>query len=153
MSDPYRTVVRAVEQLTTQVRRVADAMATPVVEQPDASTATPAGLRARIADALEQADYRQDMRRGDLADSVLPVVAPELARLRAELAAIRRALDPDDILYIDETVDEQFRLKDKIEEQRRLLACVLRLRDAAPDGSQGPTWAELDIALGLIRKR
>lgn len=31
-------------------------------------------LRDRIAEALEQADYRLDMRRGDLADAVMPVL-------------------------------------------------------------------------------
>lgn len=37
---------------------------------------TPPGtLRDRIAAALEAADYRMDMRRGDLADAVLPLVA------------------------------------------------------------------------------
>ncbi|MFJ1698166.1 hypothetical protein ACIOHC_24125 [Streptomyces sp. NPDC088252] len=33
--DPYRGVIQAVDRLTTQVRRVADAMTTPVVEDAD----------------------------------------------------------------------------------------------------------------------
>lgn len=38
--DPYRSVVKAVDRLTTQVRRVADAVATPVVEDADARQTT-----------------------------------------------------------------------------------------------------------------
>lgn len=38
--DPYRTVVAALDRLTTQVRRVADTMATPVVEPDDAPQTT-----------------------------------------------------------------------------------------------------------------
>ncbi|MGW7283986.1 hypothetical protein ACWGH4_00545 [Streptomyces sp. NPDC054847] len=37
-------------------------------------------LRQLIADALEAADYRPDMRRGDLADAVLPIVQQELKK-------------------------------------------------------------------------
>lgn len=33
-----------------------------------------ARLRDRIAEALEEADYRPDMRRGDLADAIMPVL-------------------------------------------------------------------------------
>lgn len=43
-----------------------------------------AGLRNEIAAALEAADYRMDMRRGDLADAVLPVLYREWPWLRAE---------------------------------------------------------------------
>ncbi|MEV0915442.1 hypothetical protein AB0I93_14375 [Streptomyces sp. NPDC049967] len=38
--DQYRTVVAAIDRLTTQVGRVADAMATPVVEEDDAPQTT-----------------------------------------------------------------------------------------------------------------
>ena len=43
-----------------------------------------AGLRDEIAAALEAADYRMDMRRGDLADAVMPVLYREWPWLRAE---------------------------------------------------------------------
>jgi|1185.fasta_scaffold00436_8 hypothetical protein len=43
-----------------------------------------AGLRDEIAEALEAADYRMDMRRGDLADSVLPVLYRAWPWLRGE---------------------------------------------------------------------
>lgn len=43
-----------------------------------------AGLRAEIAAALEAADYCRDMRRGDLADAVLPVLYREWPWLRSE---------------------------------------------------------------------
>lgn len=71
MSDPYRTVVRAIVELSTQVKRIADAMTTAVEHEQTAVTpapTTPDGgprlsswlpvpeqdqeLRARIADAL-----------------------------------------------------------------------------------------------------
>ncbi|WP_370743402.1 hypothetical protein, partial [Streptomyces sp. LUP47B] len=35
-------------------------------------------LRGPIAEALERADYRQDMRRGDLADSIMPAILAAL---------------------------------------------------------------------------
>ncbi|KOG33314.1 hypothetical protein [Streptomyces resistomycificus] len=41
-----------------------------------AERADRATLRDRIAVALEQADYRPDMRRGDLADAIMPVLPP-----------------------------------------------------------------------------
>lgn len=99
--DQYRTVVAALDRLTTQVGRVADALPTPVTDEGDAPQTTgddgprlaswlpvpeqDRELRARIDAALEQADYRMDMRRGDLADAVLPAVVPELAALRAKV--------------------------------------------------------------------
>lgn len=41
MTDQYRTVVRAVAALTTQARRIADALETPVVEYVDGEQTTP----------------------------------------------------------------------------------------------------------------
>ncbi|MFJ9101346.1 hypothetical protein ACIRJM_23095 [Streptomyces sp. NPDC102405] len=58
-----------------------------VVQLPPTNQAVPsrrAGLRDEIAAALEAADYRMDMRRGDLADAVLPVLYREWPWLRAE---------------------------------------------------------------------
>lgn len=43
-----------------------------------------AGLRDEIAAALEAADYSGTMRRGDLADSVMPVLYRAWPWLRAE---------------------------------------------------------------------
>ncbi|MFG2372588.1 hypothetical protein ACGFY9_14055 [Streptomyces sp. NPDC048504] len=48
-----------------------------VTAPPDTYGAVPAvrpELRDQIAEALEQADYRPDMRRGDLADAIMPVL-------------------------------------------------------------------------------
>lgn len=50
------------------------------------------GLRDRYAEALEAADYRPDMRRGDLADALMPVRDAELERLRAEVATADQIL-------------------------------------------------------------
>jgi hypothetical protein len=61
--------------------------AVPAGQAPATYQTTPsrrAGLRAEIAAALEAADYRMDMRRGDLADAVLPVLYREWPWLRAE---------------------------------------------------------------------
>ncbi|MFJ3590122.1 hypothetical protein ACIQUY_31880 [Streptomyces sp. NPDC090231] len=182
--DQYRTVVAAIDRLTTQVGRVADAMATPVVEVDDAPQTTgddaamnlkrgpwvPAcesgrhvvhggmdcdevdqfqarfgqwassvsaqfdsfmtasdapqttdddgprlvswlpvpeqdrELRALIDAALEQADYRMDMRRGDLADAVLPVLAPGLAVLRAKVREQQATIERVRALHRRETV-------------------------------------------------
>ncbi len=52
--------------------------------EPAATPSRRAGLRAEIANALEAADYRHDMRRGDLADAILPVLYREWPWLRAE---------------------------------------------------------------------
>ncbi len=133
--DQYRTVVAALDRLTTQVGRVADAVSTPVVEPDDAPQTTDDDVRQLLADTLEAADYRPDMRRGDLADAVMPVVRAVLNdrdRLDAELARIRRAFDPDDETYIQETVDDQLTMRRRIqhleaaEQQRDRLAAVLR---------------------------
>ncbi|MFF5842157.1 hypothetical protein ACFY74_11890 [Streptomyces massasporeus] len=62
------------------------------VEDFRAYLAARAALRNRIAEALEQADYRPDMRRGDLADAVLPVLPAPVDRaavLREVEAALR----------------------------------------------------------------
>lgn len=114
--------IRAVARLTTQVKRIADALSTPVTAPVVEDETTPVDLRQQIANALEAADYRQDMRRGDLADSIMPIVqavAADRDRLAAELARIRRALDPDDETYIRETVDDQLRLQAKVQELLR----------------------------------
>lgn len=69
---------------------------------PDVQTVEPsadrAALRDRIAEALEQADYRPDMRRGDLADAIMPVLPPPVSRAdvrlsQAERDMLRYALD------------------------------------------------------------
>lgn len=60
------------------------ALAAARVSPPATRAADRAELRDRIAEALEQADYRPDMRRGDLADAIMPVLPP------ADRAAILR---------------------------------------------------------------
>jgi hypothetical protein len=52
---------------------------------------TRAGLRDEIADALEAADYSGNMRRGDLADSVMPVLYRAWPWLRAEAEELEQA--------------------------------------------------------------
>jgi hypothetical protein len=72
MPDPYRPaallVVRAVEHLTTQVRRIADALATPVTDDADDATTTPAGtpLRVLLARAGASDDVLRSARRDSL---------------------------------------------------------------------------------------
>jgi hypothetical protein len=60
---------------STAVRATDDAPTTTATDAPH--------LRQLIADALEAADYRMDMRRGDLADAVLPVILPLGKTLRS----------------------------------------------------------------------
>ncbi|MFJ7176450.1 hypothetical protein ACIQXA_08580 [Streptomyces massasporeus] len=63
------------------------APAAPAAQAPATDQTAPsrrAGLRDEIAAALEAADYRMDMRRGDLADAVMPVLYREWPWLRAE---------------------------------------------------------------------
>ncbi|MGC5400191.1 hypothetical protein ACPXCP_31180 [Streptomyces sp. DT20] len=50
--DQYRTVVAAIDRLTTQVGRVADAVSTPVVEEDDAPQTTGDDARQRAYDAV-----------------------------------------------------------------------------------------------------
>jgi hypothetical protein len=55
-----------------------------------------AALRDRIAEALEQADYRPDMRRGDLADAIMPVLPAPTDRasvLRGAASHLARQAD------------------------------------------------------------
>jgi hypothetical protein len=59
------------------------------VEDFKAYLADRAALRDRIAEALERADYRPDMRRGDLADAIMPVLPPPADRI----AGLREAYE------------------------------------------------------------
>ena len=61
-------------------------------------------LRNQIAEALEAADYRPDMRRGDLADAVMPVILP----LGQTLAAHRDGAE-DDVTRLTEERDGAYR--------------------------------------------
>jgi hypothetical protein len=56
----------------------------PPTSTPDTWPSRRAGLRNEIAAAIEAADYSGNMRRGDLADSVMPVLYREWPWLRAE---------------------------------------------------------------------
>lgn len=62
-------------------------------------------LRDRIAQALEDADYRPDMKRGDLADAVMPIVEEEIAQLRSwnGLMAVLDENYPPDVFTGDGT--------------------------------------------------
>lgn len=51
---------------------------TPELESAQAAIERVRALREPIAEAIEQADYRAPMRRGDLADSVMPVIIAAL---------------------------------------------------------------------------
>ncbi|MEV6124408.1 hypothetical protein AB0M23_28525 [Streptomyces sp. NPDC052077] len=50
-------------------------------------------LRDRIAAALERADYRPDMRRGDLADAIMPVLPALVDQATVRAGALRDAAD------------------------------------------------------------
>ncbi|MDX2986413.1 ParB N-terminal domain-containing protein [Streptomyces caniscabiei] len=83
-----------------------------------------AGLRDEIAAALEAADYRLDMRRGDLADAIMPVLYREWPWLRAEAEDAASAVVP---------AADRAALRDRIAEEHRLaLSMALGLGTGAP---------------------
>ncbi|MEU6661224.1 hypothetical protein [Streptomyces sp. NPDC046821] len=73
-----------------EAEQLLDAYQTETLAQRAVPASAGGDLRARIAQALEEADYRMDMRRGDLADAVLAVLpkpvdqTAEIQRIRAE---------------------------------------------------------------------
>jgi hypothetical protein len=131
--DQYRTVVAALDRLTTQVGRVADTMPTPVDDyDDDGPTTDDDALRDRIHTALTTEHYRRARERieaspdehcAGFTNVVMPIVQP----LAAELARIRRALDPDDEVYIRETVDDMFALQAKVDEATTILRRIRAL--------------------------
>ncbi|MEU9198868.1 hypothetical protein [Streptomyces sp. NPDC048332] len=143
--DPYRTVVAALDRLTTQVGRVADAMPTPVIDADDgpqttdddafqtmsydtrqhASAAVSELLRTLPSDALPTTAPERDMLMWHAVNAALDALPEHPAVV--ELARIRRALDPDDETYVRETVDEQFALQAKVDEATAILRRVRTL--------------------------
>lgn len=107
-----------------------------------------AALRQRIAQALEEADYRPDMRRGDLADAIMPVLpepADRAAVLNAAALHLYTALFPavyDDMGQkaaegVNRAVSELRRMADETatETQRRCPSCDHEAKyHAADDG-------------------
>ncbi|MGD1219982.1 hypothetical protein AB9Q10_16315 [Streptomyces krungchingensis] len=149
-----RAVVRAFEGMTTQVRRIADALTTTVAQAVvDASSAQ----QADYALAPTPTDDGPAPAADETAPNMLRVLTDRAARgvlvgtegealrrrveqfiagrahwkakaeeieqdrdrLAAELARIRRALDPDDETYIRETVDDQLALERRAQKAER----------------------------------
>lgn len=79
-----------------------------MVEQQPAESSPPPDqtLRDRIADALEQADYRPDMRRGDLADAIMPVLHGLTLRELEQLARPNTPPSRPELRLPDHTVNE-----------------------------------------------
>lgn len=128
--------LRAVASLTTQVRRIADAMETPVVEDADARQTTGddaprqpaydsvlAYLRSQPTDFLPTTVVERNAMIWHAVHAALDAM-PEHPAV-AELARIRRALDPDDETYIRETVDDFLALNAKVNEATATLRRVL----------------------------
>ncbi|MET8841467.1 hypothetical protein ABZW67_15405 [Streptomyces rubiginosohelvolus] len=141
-TDPnHRTLLQAVDRLTTQVRRIADTLEPPVVVADLGGQTTGDDTQPLItrtiahwgpvceggrhpAHALQTCDeidafttFLQDRVQQQSAAEWKKTAAvysglhttaeDEVKQLRAELDRIRRALDPDDETYIQETVDDQ----------------------------------------------
>lgn len=78
-----------------------------------------AGLRDEIAEALEAADYRMDMRRGDLADSVMPVLYRAWPWLRAEAEeATVLPATVDRAAVLREAADSAYRIARRLDDQQ-----------------------------------
>ncbi|NUS76752.1 MAG: hypothetical protein HOV70_11205 [Streptomyces sp.] len=141
-TDPNRALLRAVEKLTTQVRRIADsladgtardsfALAPPVVTDDDGAqtagvdTERPAfeAVRAYIrsgAEYLPSTTVERNAMIWRAVHAALNAEDREAGQLRAELDRIRRVLDPDDETYIQETVDDQLAMTAALDRVRRL---------------------------------
>lgn len=108
-----------------------------------------AGLRDDIAAALEAADYSGSMRRGDLADSVMPVLYREWPWLRAE-ADEAGLTDPEVRTQLHAVIKA---LGASETENKQLRAAATRVRDLAGRIRQGAPWTsnDDDIAAHILR--
>ncbi|MGW8702884.1 hypothetical protein ACWGOK_39265 [Streptomyces eurythermus] len=122
----------------------------PFRDAPPADLVTPsrrAGLRNEIAAALETADYRMDMRRGDLADAVVPVLYREWPWLRAEAedAAVLPAPDQQAALEraADTAEDVALRLRGEclLDQMNGAYEVMTELRRLAAEAPQPDTEA------------
>ncbi|MFF6904544.1 hypothetical protein ACFY9Q_01210 [Streptomyces sp. NPDC012389] len=135
-TDPnHRDLLRAVDRLTTQVRRIADTLETPVADEVDAVQTTGsdterpaynavfAYIRSQPRDFLPATVVDRNAMIWRAVAAALTAEDREASQLRAELDRIRRALDPDDETYIQETVDDQL----------AMTATIARVRSALDD--------------------
>ena len=107
-----------------------------------------AGLRDDIAAAIEAADYSGSMRRGDLADSVMPVLYREWPWLRAE-ADEAGLTDPEVRAQLHAVIKA---LGASETENKTLRAAVTRVRALADRIRQGAPWTanDDDIAAHIL---
>ncbi len=163
-TDPnHRALLRAIDSLTTQVRRIADTLETPVTTDDDGTQTTGDDTPTTRGAEKQRTIRRQQFRilLNQLNAGVTPLtstqvqaltayVADEIVecnmetqeadRLDAELDRIRRALDPDDETYIRETVDDQLAMSAKLEEATKTLRRVrhLHARTTIQTATGGP---------------
>lgn len=107
-----------------------------------------AGLRDDIAAAIEAADYSGTMRRGDLADSVMPVLYREWPWLRAE-ADEAGLTDPEVRAQLHAVIKA---LGASETENKQLRAAATRVRNLADRICQGAPWTanDDDIAAHIL---
>lgn len=107
-----------------------------------------AGLRDDIAAAIEAADYSGSMRRGDLADSVMPVLYREWPWLRAE-ADEAGLTDPEVRAQLAAVIKA---LGASETENKQLRAAATRVRVLAARIRQGVPWTanDDDIAAHIL---
>ncbi len=160
-TDPnHRALLRAVDGLTTQVRRIADTLEPPVVVADLAGQTTGDDTRPLttrtishwgpvceggrhpahalqtcdevdaftrfLQDRLQQQSATEWKKTAAVYSGLHSTAEDEVKQLRAELDRIRRALDPDDETYIQETVDDQLAMTAKVAE---LEATIGRVRE------------------------
>lgn len=139
-TDPnHRALLRAIDGLTTQVRRIADTLEPPVVDEADGATTgddteRPAfeAVRAYIRSGGEYLPSTTVERNAMIWRAVTAALTAEdreASQLRTELDRIRRALDPDDEAYIQETVNDQLAMSAKL---KKATAAIDRVRAIQP---------------------
>ncbi|MGY4903295.1 hypothetical protein [Streptomyces sp. 900116325] len=159
--DPYRNVVKSFDRMTTQVRRIADAMATPVVEDADARQTTGddaprqpaydsvlAYIRSQPTDYLPTTIVERNALVWHAVHAALDAM-PEHPAV-AELARVRRALDPDDETYIRETVHDQLAMSAREDRVRSVVS--LWAPRLLPHSEAHRLLTDVRTALGTIKE-
>jgi hypothetical protein len=137
------------DELYEQLERAQRVAMQALDDEPTPSRRT--GLRDEIANALEAADYSGNMRRGDLADAVMPVLYREWPWLRAEAedaAELRRRIATLEHVAAGNRRHVQLIVPDL----ERAEAAIERVRKLAARIRQGAPWTanDDDIAAHIL---
>jgi hypothetical protein len=117
---------------------------------PPANDDEQASLRDRIAQALEAADYSGKMRRGDLADAVMPVVASALREADQLAAGVGRSATTYARRY-EKSADRLRATRRTLNRHRSTLAAVRNaMTDAKACDGDGCTVDHRDVVIALL---